>query len=231
MEEILNAERLLTPSKRHAALFQLDDPSAESSRQSPGSEKRRRVTLDDGSPRPSQVSSRTSEGGHEASTSRITIPDHVLLYHLAQSAHQASRRHLQQAFVPSWVSCKLDDAHHPISMIREAGSTGPFMHDTGAADKSLALLLHALDLLRLGLKQKDLSDRDRVLFGLEHAIVGVKVLAACQASIKQRKGKDAAGLLHKVDCKKLAEDLRSYIGQSVQPLTSSLETRLIIRYL
>lgn len=197
------------PSKRHLDHVQLDDVTAGPSRASPGSEKRRRVMADDSPLYPSQGSSMTS------AVDRTAIPHHVLLYHLAQVAHQASHRHLQQAFVPSWVSTEVDAAHLPISIIREDGTKGPFSHDAAAANKSLGLLLHALDLLRLGLRMKDLSDRDRVLFGVEYALIGVKVLAACQVSVKDRKGKSPASLLHMVDCKKLAEDVGTYIGQSI----------------
>lgn len=116
---------------------------------------------------------RHAECNNEPSKKRRTqpLPDNALLYYLARSAHEAAHNHLQQAFIPTTIRIPQHDCLR--------GSTGlPYVHDTHASSKALALLSLAADLLRLGLKRSDLSDQERAYFACELSSVLFKIVSS-----------------------------------------------------
>ncbi|ORY27685.1 hypothetical protein BCR39DRAFT_537919 [Naematelia encephala] len=94
------------------------------------------------------------------------------LYHLAIAAKNASSTHLQQVFIPPEVSSAQGTAFPLVSR-----SGIPYEPDPAAASKALGLQLLALDLLKLGMASKDITDRERVAFSIEIGLVSEKVLA------------------------------------------------------
>lgn len=138
------------------------------------------------------------------------IASRALLYHTALSAHQASHFHLQQAFVPANVRC---DSSDNFTNIHPTGAVRLFDHDHQAADKALGLQLLALDLLHVGLGTSELSDRERVAFGVEFAEIALKVLQALKAELGKGKRKE-------VDKEKLLGDVRDTLAISVSHSSS-----------
>ncbi|WVW79689.1 hypothetical protein I302_101659 [Kwoniella bestiolae CBS 10118] len=160
-----------------------------------------------------------------------TVPDTALLYHFALSAHRASHQHLQQAFVhPSISAAPVPGI--PLAPLYNSRSTQPFIHDHNAAAKALDLQLVALDFLRAGLAYPDLSERERVAFGLEFGIVGLKVHNAC-AGPSTGKGKKSEKK-QRVDLPRLIGDIQDVVGQSYsisQRQTSFLSMRFQLELL
>nr|XP_019049917.1 hypothetical protein I302_00337 [Kwoniella bestiolae CBS 10118]OCF28847.1 hypothetical protein I302_00337 [Kwoniella bestiolae CBS 10118] len=147
-----------------------------------------------------------------------TVPDTALLYHFALSAHRASHQHLQQAFVhPSISAAPVPGI--PLAPLYNSRSTQPFIHDHNAAAKALDLQLVALDFLRAGLAYPDLSERERVAFGLEFGIVGLKVHNAC-AGPSTGKGKKSEKK-QRVDLPRLIGDIQDVVGQSAEAYAKS----------
>jgi hypothetical protein len=152
------------------------------------------------------------------------LPTTPLLYHLAASAHHASHRHLQQAFVPSNISCH-GNAEYPIVTIPAVPSHAapvPFTHDPAAASKAFGLLLLALDLLRIGLASNDLTYVERAAFGLEFATVGLKVLDTLRKAAEKGRGKHPELVV--VDRARLVGDMQEAISSSVRRHFSTLQT-------
>ena len=142
----------------------------------------------------------------------LDIPVVPILYHLATSAHQASHHHLHQIYVPRNVSPAKAEA---IELNTPFGPI-PFQHDSQARRKALGFLLLALDLLRLGLNRKELSESERVAFGLEFGVVGMKVLDASRLT-----GKGKAVSVE--DPEKLRSDVAETLSQSVSPLLGQFQ--------
>jgi hypothetical protein len=90
------------------------------------------------------------------------------------------------------------------------GEPRTFQHDPLAIAKIIGLQILALDLLKAGLGARELSDRERVAFGLEFAIVGFKVLTVR----KFGKGKG----VEMVDMTRLETDVQQVLGESVGTL-------------
>ncbi|WWC98854.1 hypothetical protein V866_005747 [Kwoniella sp. B9012] len=139
------------------------------------------------------------------------LPDSALLYYFALSAHRASHQHLQQAFVHPSISAD-PSLGISIAPVYNRSPAQPFLHDPNAAAKALDLQLVALDFLRTGLAYPDLSERERVAFGLEFGIVGLKVYTACIGN-STGKGKDSEKN-QRVDLSRLIEDIQDVIGHS-----------------
>ncbi|EIW69189.1 hypothetical protein TREMEDRAFT_31472 [Tremella mesenterica DSM 1558] len=191
-----------TPTKRPSSHLHTHSPSG------PWTEKRRRI-----SPLPLGV----GELGNDVLE---FPPTSAHLYYLAHSAHQASHTHLQQVFVPSWVVTPPHEAA-PLHNLSSSTSSDNhvFTQDTQALDKAFGLLLLALDLLQVGLANKSLSDRDKVVFGHEFVLVGIKVLAACKNGSRGRsnvKGKGRQGLADLIDLKKLVDDVQDCVGHTAE---------------
>ena len=156
-----------------------------------------------------------------------SLPAIPLLYHLAVSAHHASHRHLQQAFIPSFAIREeaIDGPKSTTPAFDQYKRPETVVHDPNAADKALGLLLLALDLLKAGLASMDLSDKERVAFSLEFGVVAVKVLKGSegQASAKNQE----KGVSNQVERGKLVGDVQDAVasgvcylgGYSVQPVT------------
>jgi hypothetical protein len=131
------------------------------------------------------------------------------LYHLALTAHHAASTHLQQVFIPSTVSTDNSDGFQPVATCVN-GENVPFVHDPQAVQKSLGLLLLSLDLLKLGLASREISEVEKVHFGLEFGQVGVKVLRAHHVLAKG-KGNER----EMVDVARVKHDVREYVVDSV----------------
>ncbi|ODN98018.1 hypothetical protein I350_07660 [Cryptococcus amylolentus CBS 6273] len=142
----------------------------------------------------------------------------ALLYSYAQSAHAESQTHLQQSFIPPYISADRKSGYpiarlYPPSppMMPPAPQATPlprYTHDSQARQKALGYLLLALDLLRAGLKSNELSDREKVVFALEFGLVGVKVWSAwqsCSITGKER-GKNESG--------RLMDEMQEFVGQA-----------------
>ncbi|WWC59919.1 uncharacterized protein I303_102481 [Kwoniella dejecticola CBS 10117] len=167
---------------------------------------------------------RLSPDVYQATTSRPTpryvplpdplssIPKSALLYHFAISAHRASHTHYQQAFVHSSISSAQVEVAQVVPLYHTRKLANPFVHDPHAAAKALDLQLLALDFLRAGLSQPGLSEREKVAFGLEFGIIGLKVYRSCHEPVAG-KGKDS-DKRQTVDTGRLIEDLQEVIGQS-----------------
>lgn len=142
------------------------------------------------------------------------LPFTPLLYHLAISAHHAAHRHLQQFFIPSSVTCQADADYPPI-VPSSPVSAEPFIYtpDNQAGEKSLGLLSLSLHLLRAGLAAPDLSDKEKVVFGLEFGVVGLKVLNTV-TMVQDGKGKGME-TVPKVDVERLFTDVENAIGSGV----------------
>ena len=155
-------------------------------------------------------------------TTAASLPPIPLLYHLAITAHQGARQHLQQAFIPTSVSQVGNTGHPPIvaTATDERGSS-PFTHDPQAADKALGLLLLALDCLRMGLTSNDLSDKERVAFTLEFGVIGVKVLKANSSPLLSDKGEDRVPQIE-VEVRSLMEDVQDAVASGVSRSMRSL---------
>ncbi|WWC68929.1 uncharacterized protein I206_102865 [Kwoniella pini CBS 10737] len=139
-----------------------------------------------------------------------TVTNAALLYHFAISAHRASHVHLQQAFVhPSISSTTIANVH--LFPLYSADPPRPFAHDPNAAAKALDLQLLALDLLRAGLSQGGLSEKEKVAFGLEFGIIGLKAYSALYKPVVG-KGKTSNG--KQVDAARLIGDIQEIVGQS-----------------
>ncbi|OCF58359.1 hypothetical protein L486_04392 [Kwoniella mangroviensis CBS 10435] len=141
------------------------------------------------------------------------LPDSALLYHFALSAHRASHQHLQQAFIHPSISAD-PNLGIPIAPVYNRSAAQPFIHDPYAAAKALDLQLVALDFLRAGLAYPDLSERERVAFGLEFGIVGLKFYTACTGN-STGKGKDSEKN-QRVDLSRLIGDIQDVIGHSAE---------------
>ncbi|KAK8861295.1 hypothetical protein IAR55_002114 [Kwoniella newhampshirensis] len=162
---------------------------------------------------------------------RSDVPTSALLYHFALSAHQASHRHLQQAFIPTSVSVD-PNAGSPVLSLHTPDGPRRFVHDPEAANKALGLQLLALDLLKAGLADSGLSDRERVAFGLEFGIVGYKVYTGCKATMKG-KGKSREQR-QVVDLINLMDDVQDTTAQAyfvAQRQSSLMNMRLQLELL
>jgi hypothetical protein len=138
------------------------------------------------------------------------IPTIPLLYHLAITAHHAAQSHLQQAFIPPNVSCEFHSGYPPITIpTLDYQKPKAFEHDVNAARKVIGLQVLALDLLRRGLDSNELSDREKIAFGLEFGEVGIKVVAC--GRMKWGKGKE----VESVGLEKLEGDMQDVIGEAV----------------
>ena len=193
----------VTGSKRppeHTGSYQ-STPSVE--REDGGDLKRRKVSLAG----PMGFDSRPAS----SSTPPPLVPPIPLLYHLALSAHHAVHRHLQQLFIPAEVDC---DPNAGLPLITsDARATLPFTHDPEAGLKALSLLLIALDFLRAGLASRDLSDRERVAFGLEFGVIGVKVLATTRTG-----GVKGNIMEYEVDTGRLFKNVQDAVGTAVSAM-------------
>ena len=143
-------------------------------------------------------------------TYKIDIPVHAALYSLAVSAHCASAQHLQQVFIPSNIAIRPSNECIPLRVYLPDESSILFRHDTHALKKSVSLLLLALDLLRIGIKSKDLSEREEVAFGLEFGLVAAKIIEV-EAIKTDGKGKQAAI----IDIDRLKLDGRDAVANAV----------------
>ncbi|WWD16802.1 hypothetical protein CI109_101234 [Kwoniella shandongensis] len=148
------------------------------------------------------------------------IPTSALLYHFALSAHRSSHLHLQQAFIPTSISAD-PNAGSPLLPFHQSvgGGVGQklFFHDREAANKALGLQLLALDLLKAGLADSGLSDRERVAYGLEFGVVGLKVYSGYQALSGHQHGKGKGKATEPrliVDLGRLMDDLQDTVAQS-----------------
>ena len=160
------------------------------------------------------------------------LPVIPLLYHLALSAHHASHRHLQQAFIPGSVIREeaLDPPKFTAPPVVEYKRPETVTHDPQAADKALGLLLLALDLLKAGLASKDLSDKERVAFSLEFGVVGVKVLKGSESQGSTKTQDKRASI--QVERGKLVGEVQDavasgvcYLGEyKVQPVTNMIDS-------
>ncbi|CAD6588699.1 MAG: hypothetical protein TREMPRED_005127, partial [Tremellales sp. Tagirdzhanova-0007] len=144
-----------------------------------------------------------------------SLPAIPLLYHLAVSAHHASHRHLQQAFIPSFAIREeaIDGPKSTTPAFDQYKRPETVVHDPNAADKALGLLLLALDLLKAGLASMDLSDKERVAFSLEFGVVAVKVLKGSegQASAKNQE----KGVSNQVERGKLVGDVQDAVASGL----------------
>ena len=139
-------------------------------------------------------------------------PDKPLLYHLAIQAHHAARNHLQQVFIPSTVITT--EASTSIKCTRpDTTGSQTFTHDSQAPEKAVGLLLLALQILKIGLEAKDLSDVERVAFSYEFGLVGVKILDTyrLRSSVK---GKQKA-LARGIDVDKIKDDVQVTLASGV----------------
>lgn len=137
------------------------------------------------------------------------IPAVPHLYHLAVSAHRDASRHLQQIFIPSTIAHPTVDSFEPIVTIRN-GQSLTYQPDPLARDKALGLLLLSLDLLRVGFAAKEISEVDKVHFGIEFALVTVEVLRAHKMA-PAGKGK----AVDKVDVARIRSDARDAVANGV----------------
>lgn len=135
------------------------------------------------------------------------LPTIPYIYHLALQAHFASHQHLQQAFIPAEIGPTSNTGEGIKVALAGSGGHVAFKPDPQARAKSVSLLLFALDLLKLGLNSKLLSDRERVAFGHEFGVVALKVLSAA----RHQQSKSRAW----VDEQRLSEDAAEIIGNSV----------------
>lgn len=134
--------------------------------------------------------------------------DSALLYYNAHAAHIASVALLQQVFIPHHVQVTESDTIEPIPVY----ATGkPYKHDLRAAEKVLALQIHALDCLRIGLKSGMLSIGEKAAFTVEFATIGIKVLESTQAARmegKQRVERDVLAAVNEMVSDLCLEDGR-----------------------
>ena len=159
---------------------------------------------------PNRPSSSSSLSTPPSSRAAARIPPVPFLYYLATSSHHTSQQHLQQAFIPPNVVCRSAADCAPIMAKTPDGTHSTFTPDPQATAKSLSLLLLSLDLLRLGLASKELSDRERVAFGHQFVIVAVKVIQTASCPFPG-KGKEMA----LVNLSRIWNDVNDIAGHSV----------------
>ncbi|WWC87569.1 uncharacterized protein L201_002459 [Kwoniella dendrophila CBS 6074] len=182
------------------------------------------------SPDSHQVSS-SSTPTSSSTSSPSTVSTPALLYHFAVSAHHASHRHLQQAFVHPSISTDPGQGML-LAPLYSLSQSQPFVHDSEAAAKALGLQLMALDFLRAGLAYPNLSEKERVAFGLEFGIIGLKVYMSCKEDVKGKGKKTDKN--RNVDTARLIGDMQEIVGQSYfisQKQTSFLQMRLQLELL
>lgn len=202
-------------------------PSAPLNRQSvdmSNGQKRTRTVapmLDLGTSAESQVTSvaLSTPPASSSHASSQAIPDAALLYYLAVRAHHSAHLHLQQVFVPHRIRTDAEPGT-AIPLNSNPTMSTAFEHDYQATDKALALLVMALDYLKLGLASRSLSDRERVAFGVEFAQVGLKVLRTLKTGRDEQrrssKGKERS-LEERVDAAGLSADLHDILSTTVGP--------------
>lgn len=177
--------------------------------------KRKRAVSDLGLSQPSSSSQPISTPLSTPPSSKApvhsVIPAIPLLYHLATTAHRASQSHLQQAFIPAEVTCDFNAGYPPMTIPDFTGQQPrAFQHDPQAAAKVIGLQVLALDLLKAGLGARELSDKERVAFGLEFVIIGLKLLNVGKVN---GKGKE----IEIVDMGRLETEIQQVLGESVCP--------------
>ncbi|KAK4685187.1 hypothetical protein P7C73_g4969, partial [Tremellales sp. Uapishka_1] len=179
MLDMISADSSKTPGSKRAAESLIPpsvSPTTSSPNGPPSTSKRRRL-----SPRDPRLT--------PAPTLLPDIPLQAILYHLATSAHHTAHHHLQQAYVPLSVSPDTDGLHASLSIPSRIPNTPPrpFTHDPRAASKVFGLYLLALQLLRSALAIGNISDKEKVAFGLEFGLIGVKAVLARPSKDKENR--------------------------------------------
>jgi len=159
-----------------------------------------------------------TENGSSSSSKRVKVeqhdilPDSALLYHFAYSTWQCANRHLSQAFIPASVQATPSDPStiHLIDPFHPTTSK-TYEPDARAAEKALSLQTLAIVTLKIGLGLSNLSDTERVTFGLLFGKIGIQVVQALRAGDRKGKGKEEKS----VDHRKLLQDIEEQVNISV----------------
>lgn len=178
-----------------------------------------------------QVVKRSAEPENAApsSSKRIKVEeednlsDPALLYHFAYSTWQCAHRHLTQAFIPSSVGSVPSNPStiHLVDPYRPH-TPKPYETDPRAAETALSLQILAIDALKIGLGLTNLSEQERVTFGLLFGKIGLQVVQALRSRGHKGKGKEEKF----VDHQRLLQDIEEQVNVSVRPLSCICAERI-----